>query len=65
MPNYIGIAKKRAYGSKSVCTSQDVAHIVSYAGAVLSPSFFLFDTITFIEPPFRSVELMFLSYVVF
>ena len=30
---------------------QDFCHIVSYAGAVRLPSFLLFDTITFIDPP--------------
>jgi hypothetical protein len=46
VPNYEGIAPERADSSKSVYTPQDVAHIISYAGAVRSPSFFLFDTVT-------------------
>jgi hexosaminidase len=33
VPNYTDIAQKGAYSSQSVYTPQDVAHIVSYAGA--------------------------------
>jgi hexosaminidase len=39
VPNYTDIAQKGAYSSQSVYTPQDVAHIVSYAGAVRSGLF--------------------------
>lgn len=38
MPNYTEIASKGAYSADAVYTAQDVAHIVSYAGAVRSLS---------------------------
>jgi hypothetical protein len=36
VPDYTEIAQHGAYGADAVYTPQDVAHIVSYAGAVRS-----------------------------
>ena len=45
VPNFQDVAEKGAYSADSVYTPQDVAHIVSYAGAVRSrPSHHAFHT---------------------
>jgi Glycosyl hydrolase family 20, catalytic domain len=65
VPNFQDLAQKGAYSADSVYTPQDVAHIVSYAGAVRSPpSISISSTrrLIFTEPLYSAV-LTFLSYV--
>jgi hypothetical protein len=67
VPNFEDIARKGAYSADSVYTPEDVAHIVSYAGAVRPEfsSFPLFHTTSHhisTESLYSAVST-FLSYV--
>jgi hypothetical protein len=63
VPNFQDLAQKGAYSADSVYTPQDVAHIVSYAGAVRSlPSLSSTRHLIFTESLY-SAALTFLLYV--
>ena len=65
MPNYTDIAQKGAYSSHSIYTPQDVAHIVSYAGAVRSGLFLPFRRFYLIHPAARNRRSRRMSFFFF